>query len=145
MNLLRPLLVIEDSDEDFEAVRWAMQRLGRTVLLERCIDGDSALIRLHDAALPYPGLILLDLNLPGTDGREVLVHLKRDPILHVLPVLVMSTSVSERDVRACYDAGANGYLVKPVNFEQFTHQIRVMCDFWLDTAQLPMPAAPEQA
>lgn len=144
MELLRPLLVIEDTDEDFEAVRWAMNRLGRSVLLERCIDGDSALHRLHDRERPYPGLILLDLNLPGTDGREVLMHLKRDPVLHVLPVLVMSTSASEQDVRACYDAGANGYLVKPVNFEQFTEQVRVMCDFWLDTAQLPVPATPEE-
>ncbi|WP_309570346.1 response regulator [Deinococcus sp.] len=144
MELLRPLLVIEDTDEDFEAVRWAMNRLGRSVLLERCIDGDSALCRLHDKEQPYPGLILLDLNLPGTDGRDVLIDLKRDPVLHVLPVLVMSTSGSEQDVRACYDAGANGYLVKPVNFEQFTEQIRIMCDFWLDTAQLPVPARPEE-
>ncbi|GHF47916.1 CheY-like chemotaxis protein [Deinococcus metalli] len=140
----RFLLVIEDSDEDFEAVLWALRRLGRDVRLERCTDGDQAMQRLHLDGEPCPGLILLDLNLPGTDGREVLAHLKRDPVLHVLPVLVMSTSSSDDDVRACYDAGANGYLVKPVDFAQFTHQIRVMCEFWLDTAQLPVPLRPGQ-
>lgn len=141
----RPLLVVEDSDEDFEAVCWALRRLGRTLPVERCVDGDAALDRLREPGRPYPGLILLDLNLPGTDGRDVLATLKRDPHLNVLPVLIMSTSVSDSDVRGCYDAGANGYLVKPVNFEQFMEQISVMCSFWFDIAQLPVPSMPEQA
>ncbi|GAA5448070.1 response regulator rcp1 [Deinococcus depolymerans] len=137
-----PVLIVEDSDEDFETVRWALRRLERTDTLERCRDGDEATARLQDRARPWPRLVLLDLNLPGTDGRDVLAFIRRDPYLRPLPVVVLSTSASEEDVNACYDLGVNAYLIKPVNFEQFTEQLRVTLDFWLGLARLPEPPGP---
>lgn len=140
-----PILMIEDSDEDFEALRWAMRRLGRELPLLRCADGDSALELLRGegaSAGPgglWPALILLDLNLPGTDGREVLTDLKQDARLSLLPVVVMTTSSNPRDVADCFAQGANGYFLKPVDFERFTAQLRLLLDFWLGTALLPQP------
>ncbi|GGS21916.1 response regulator [Deinococcus knuensis] len=136
---LSPVLVVEDSDEDYQATLWAMQKLGRSDLLERCTDGDDALDRLSDRARPWPKLVLLDLNMPGTDGREVLAFIRSTPFLRPLPVVILSTSASERDVNTCYDLGANAYLLKPVNFTQYTEQLRVTLDFWLGLAQLPEP------
>ncbi|GHG28667.1 hypothetical protein CBQ26_07955 [Deinococcus indicus] len=134
-----PILIVEDSDEDFEAIGWAMRRLERTDLLERCQDGDQAIERLQDRTRPWPQLVLLDLNLPGTDGREVLSFIRHEPYLRSLPVVVLSTSANEEDVNACYDLGVNAYLIKPVNFDQFTEQLRVTLDFWLGLARLPEP------
>lgn len=142
---LAPILMVEDSDEDFEAVRWAMRRLGRELPLLRCADGDSALellrgegARAGQGAL-WPALILLDLNLPGTDGREVLAELKQDARLLPIPVVVMTTSSNPLDVADCFAQGANGYFLKPVDFERFTAQMRLLLDFWLGTALLPRP------
>lgn len=140
-----PIFMIEDSDEDFEAVRWAMRKLGRDLPLLRCADGDAALERLRGegayAGQPplWPAVILLDLNLPGTDGREILAEIKHDPQLASLPVIVMTTSANPRDVRECYAQGANSYALKPVNFEKFVEQLRLLLDFWLGTALLPGP------
>ncbi len=130
------LLLVEDSDEDFQAIQWALERLERTLPLDRCVNGDDAIDWLS-APPHWPSLILLDLNLPGTDGREVLGALRADPRTRTLPVVVLSTSASERDVNECYALGANSYLTKPVNFTQFTDQLRRTLDFWLDAAQLP--------
>lgn len=140
----RPLLVVEDSDEDFTALLWAMHKLGRRPPVTRCLDGDDALDRLYGRGAYrealWPSLVLLDLNLPGTDGREVLAELKAAPALRRLPVVILSTSANPRDVAACAQAGANSYLLKPVNFEQFTAQLRLLLDFWLDVVTLPRPA-----
>ncbi|GGR92054.1 response regulator [Deinococcus sedimenti] len=134
------LLIVEDSDEDFQAIQWALQRLDRPYPLERCVDGDAALSWIQDGE-HWPSLILLDLNLPGTDGREVLTALRADPRTRPLPVVVLSTSASERDVNECYLLGANSYLTKPVNFTQFTEQLRLTLAYWLDAVRLPQ--APE--
>ncbi|GGL00627.1 response regulator [Deinococcus radiotolerans] len=136
------LLIVEDSDEDFTAIQWALNRLNRALPLDRCADGDAALTWLQEAS-NWPSLILLDLNLPGTDGREVLGALRRDARTRTLPVVVLSTSASARDINDCYALGANSYLTKPVNFAQFTNQLRLTLDFWLEAAQLPQaPEAP---
>jgi len=134
------LLIVEDSDEDFQAIQWALERLNRRHPLERCVDGDEAIDWLRSGR-HWPSLILLDLNLPGTDGRDVLSALRADRRTRPLPVVVLSTSASAQDVSDCYALGASSYLTKPVNFAQFTEQLRRTLDFWLDAAQLP--AAPE--
>ena len=134
------LLIVEDSDEDFTAIQWALNRLNRALPLDRCADGDAALSWLQEAS-NWPSLILLDLNLPGTDGRDVLSALRADRRTRPLPVVVLSTSASAQDVSDCYALGASSYLTKPVNFAQFTEQLRRTLDFWLDAAQLP--PAPE--
>ncbi len=138
-----PLLVIEDSSEDIETLRWAMKKLERRNPLQHCTDGDTALELLrgqgaHAAKSPlWPALILLDLNLPGTDGREILRELKQDARLKSLPVIVLTTSSSPRDIRDCFREGASGYLVKPVDLPLFLKMTNRLFDYWLSTSALP--------
>src|SRR5207253_2622403 len=89
------------------------------------------------AKAPRPGVVLLDLNLPGTDGREVLREVKNDPGLKNIPVIVLTTSNDERDVEACYRAGANSYIQKPVNIEGFFKAIQRLTDYWFEVVILP--------
>src|SRR5215208_4460697 len=112
----QPILLVEDSPEDVETTRRAFQRSGLRNPVFHCSTGDEALDYLFrrgayadPASSPRPGVILLDLNLPGTDGREVLEEIKRDGDLKQIPVVVLTTSSDDRDVTACYRAGANSY------------------------------------
>lgn len=140
---LRPLLVVEDSDEDFTALSRVFHKLGLPNPVVRCKDGDQALEYLqgHGQAVGWPAalptLVLLDLNLPGTDGRTVLETLKKDPRLQALPVVVFSTSSSTRDVEHCYRLGANGYLTKPIHYAALEAKIKVTLQYWLDASELP--------
>ena len=86
---------------------------------------------------PTPDLILLDLNLPIMDGREVLAELKADPELRKTPVIVLTTSQREQDVAMSYDLHANSYITKPVDFDQFIHAVRVIEEFWMSIVRLP--------
>ena len=86
---------------------------------------------------PRPDLVLLDLNLPRKDGREVLAEIKQDPILKTIPVIVLTTSNSEQDVLASYGHHANCYLTKPVDRDDFLDVIRRLEDFWLSVVRLP--------
>ncbi|HYU35888.1 MAG TPA: response regulator [Thermoanaerobaculia bacterium] len=140
----QPILLVEDSPEDYEATVRAFDRSGLKNPIVRCEDGDSALDYLHrrgsyaapDAA-PRPGVILLDLNLPGTDGREVLQEIKRDEQLRQIPVIVLTTSTDERDVEACYQAGANSYIQKPVDMDGFIRAIERLNGYWFEVVVLP--------
>lgn len=84
-----------------------------------------------------PAIVLLDLNLPGTDGRAVLNILKKDPLLHTIPVIVFSTSSSSRDIDDCYQLGANSYLTKPIEYAVLEEKIRLTISYWLDASELP--------
>ena len=86
---------------------------------------------------PRPGLILLDLNLPKMDGREVLKEIKQDPSLKSIPVVILTTSEAEEDIIKTYDSHANCYITKPVDFEQFMKVVRSIQDFWVTIVQLP--------
>lgn len=143
-TLEQPILIIEDSDEDFEAVGRVMHRSSVTNPLFRCTDGDDALDFLYRTGTyadpqraPRPGLILLDLNLPGTDGREVLEQIKQDEDLKMIPVVVFTTSANPRDIEVCYKNGANGYIVKPININRFVEIIRIVIDYWFRAIILP--------
>ncbi|BAU49080.1 chemotaxis protein CheY [Sulfurifustis variabilis] len=137
------LVVIEDNDEDFDAFVRALRDARRRHRIRRFTSGDEALAHLGrtspggagDAALP--ALILLDLNLPGTDGREVLARIKRDPRLRRIPVIVNTHSSHPSDVEACYDNGANSYMVKSMEFERYQRDIRLMAEYWLEAAIVP--------
>lgn len=94
-------------------------------LAQRCGVGPDGQIR------PYPGLILLDLKMPGIDGFEVLRRIKADPILRRIPVVVLTSSLEEGDRALSYDCGANSYLVKPLNFEGFRAVVHSIEDYWL--------------
>lgn len=143
-SLSQPILLVEDSPEDFETTERAFRRSGLKNPIFRCADGDEALDYLHHRGryaepenAPRPGVILLDLNLPGTDGREVLAEIKNDPQLKQIPVIVLTTSKDERDVEACYRCGANSYVQKPVDVDGFMKAIERLNDYWFEVVILP--------
>jgi len=137
----QPILLVEDSPEDFETTQRAFRRSGLKNPILRCADGDEALDFLFHrgshADAPRPGVILLDLNLPGTDGREVLSEIKASDDLKQIPVIVLTTSADERDVQACYLAGASSYIQKPVDVEGFMKAIERLNDYWFEVVILP--------
>ena len=140
------ILLVEDSPEDYESTLRAFRKAGLANRILRCEDGDAALDYLHrrngyeDPELsPRPTVILLDLNLPGTDGREVLTEIKGIPGLKTIPVIVLTTSTDERDIEACYQAGANSYVQKPVDLPGFVKAMGLLTDYWFEVAILPRP------
>jgi two-component system response regulator len=140
----QPILLVEDSPEDFETTQRAFRKSGLKNPILLCADGDEALDFLHrrgrfadPASSPRPGIILLDLNLPGTDGRQVLEEIKSTDALKQIPVIVLTTSDDERDVAACYRAGANSYVQKPVNMDGFMRAIERLNDYWFEVVILP--------
>lgn len=145
MNIypLKPVLVVEDSAEDFTALGRAFRKHALQNPVLRCEDGDQALAYLqgYGKAVGWPAtlpaIVLLDLNMPGTDGRAVLDVLKKDPLLHAIPVIVFSTSSSSRDIDDCYQLGANSYLTKPIEYAALEEKIRVTINYWLNTSELP--------
>lgn len=140
---LAALLVIEDSPEDFEATRRSLLRGGLANPIVHLRDGDAALDYLFSGDPAdnrgAPALILLDLNLPGTDGRQVLARVKDDPSLRQVPVVVLTTSRDDRDVEACYRAGANSYIQKPVDLAGFQRALKSLREYWFDVVVLPQP------
>lgn len=142
-NSLLPILVVEDSAEDFLALNRAFRKHALPNPVLRCADGDEALDYLRgygkNPAWPagLPALVLLDLNMPGTDGREVLGNVKQDPLLHQIPVVIFSTSSNSRDIEDCYRLGANSYLTKPVSYTDLEEKIRVTMKYWLEASELP--------
>ena len=139
------LLLVEDNDEDYVAFVRALQGAGVSHPVDRCKTGDEALryLRARVGANPpasLPALILLDLNLPGTDGRAVLGEIKRDESLKAIPIVVITTSSNTRDVEACYRDGANSYMVKSIQFDRFQRDVRLMADYWLKASLLPATA-----
>jgi CheY-like chemotaxis protein len=140
----QPILLVEDSPEDREATIRAFRSSNLVNPVFSCEDGEQALDYLYHrgefadaASAPRPGIILLDLNLPGTDGREVLETIKGDDDLRTIPVIVLTTSRDERDIRRCYEAGANSYVHKPVNLDRFVDAIQHLKDYWFEVVVLP--------
>lgn len=141
--MAKPLevLLIEDDEDDVRLTREALKDSKVIVSMEVAVDGEEALRRLRrqgsfaDAA--RPDLILLDLNLPRVSGREVIKELKQDPELKLIPVVVLTTSEADSDIVKCYDLGANCYITKPVNFEQFRRIVKAIDEFWLAIVKLP--------
>ena len=138
------ILVVEDNPDDFEATERALRKAGISNPIHHCEDGEDALDFLFNRGeyssvkdYPAPGLVLLDLNLPGTDGREVLQEMKNDPVKKSIPVIVLTTSTDSVDIEKCYDAGANSYMNKRIDLIEFMAAIQRMSDFWLEIALLP--------
>ena len=139
----RPILIllVEDNEGDVRLTREAFKEGRVANRLEVVSDGVEALRYLrregpHAEAL-RPDLILLDLNLPKMDGREVLEKIKTDPQLKRTPVVVLTTSSAEDDIVRTYDLHANCYITKPVDFENFVGVVRSIDEFWLNTVTLP--------
>ena len=135
------ILLVEDNLADVRLTQEAFKAAGVPNRLHVARDGVEALSMLRDAtgAVPRPDLILLDLNLPRKDGREVLEDIKQDETLRHIPVVIFSTSQSEQDVARGYRLGANAFVTKPVDVERFFQVIQSLEQFWLDTARLARP------
>lgn len=135
------ILLVEDNAGDVELAREALSRAKVKNRLFVAADGVEAMEFLHQegehSEVPRPDLILLDLNLPRMDGREVLAAVKEDARLRKIPVVVLTTSQAEEDVIRSYDLHANCYITKPVDFEQFMKVVRSIHDFWVTIVRLP--------
>ena len=140
-NLEHDILLVEDSPGDVMLVREALLGLDAPGELHVVNDGVKALDFLrrdgHFADAPVPDLILLDLNLPVMDGREVLRKIKDHPEWRRIPVAVLSTSENEDDIRASYELNANCYIVKPLDMASFRRSMRALNDFWFSVVKFP--------
>jgi CheY-like chemotaxis protein len=140
----QPLLMIEDSDEDYEAFGRLIRKSAVANPIYRCTDGDEALDFLYHSGdyvdsrkAPRPSIILLDLNLPGTDGREVLEQIKQDEALKTIPVVVFTTSSNPKDIESCYRKGVNGYIIKPIDVTKLRRTLQILIDYWFEAVVLP--------
>ncbi|MBW4616231.1 MAG: response regulator [Desmonostoc vinosum HA7617-LM4] len=138
-KLHEPLLVVEDSNEDFKMLQRLMQRMSVQNPIHRCTNGDEVLEFLYQngsdrnsQATLKPSVILLDLNLPGIDGRDILERLKQDKSFKEIPVVIFTTSSNPRDIELCYQKGANGYLVKPMDAQELKKTIQAFVNYWLE-------------
>jgi CheY-like chemotaxis protein len=135
------VLLVEDNEADVRLTREALREGGETVRLSSVADGEQALAYLRrqqgytDA--PRPDLVLLDLNLPRKNGLEVLEEMRADPHLAALPVIMLTSSSAGSDIVACYSRGANAYVVKPLELDDFMRLIGAIRSFWLGVARLP--------
>jgi CheY-like chemotaxis protein len=138
------ILLVEDSPSDTELTVEALREAKIRNHLSTVEDGVQAVEFLRRegkfAAAPRPDLIMLDLNLPRKDGREVLAEIKSDDSLKTIPVVVLTTSRAEQDVLRAYQHHANCYIAKPVDFEKFLNVVRSIESFWLMVVTLPKPA-----
>jgi two-component system, chemotaxis family, response regulator Rcp1 len=136
------ILLVEDSPSDVELTIEAMRDAKVANELHDAIDGVDAMAFLRRegsfAAAPRPHLVLLDLNLPRKDGKEVLAEMRADPDLRAIPVAVLTTSNAESDVLRSYQLGANCFITKPVRLQEFLEVIRAIEDFWLTIVHLPL-------
>ena len=138
------ILLVEDNPNDVEITRRALERGQVKNELTVARDGQEALDILLDRAngdSSLPGLILLDLNLPKVDGREVLSRIKTHPLLKRIPVIVLTTSTREEDIVRTYDLGVNTFISKPVRFEDFIKVVSAIQEYWIVIATLP-PTSP---
>jgi CheY-like chemotaxis protein len=134
------ILLVEDNPSDVEITKRALDRGQVKNHLAVAWDGREALDMLfssRDGDGSLPGLILLDLNLPKVDGREVLEKIKSDPKLRRIPVIALTTSTREEDVVRTYDLGVNTFITKPVRFEDFMKVVATIKEYWIVIATLP--------
>lgn len=139
-----PVTVVEDSDEDFVALNRVLRMAFPHLRVTRYRCGEDLLEQLARRDERLPALIVLDLNLPGLDGREVLRRLREAPRTRHVPIVILSTSSHPRDVRLCYEQGANAYHVKAMNFGAFREGVETFIRYWLERVRLPVPQEMEQ-
>ncbi|MBD2203114.1 response regulator [Calothrix sp. FACHB-1219] len=135
------VLLVEDNPGDAQLTRIALEDSKISVNLSVVEDGVEAMafLRKQDkyATVPHPDIVLLDLNLPKKDGRQVLAEIKSDQHLKRIPVVVLTTSQAEEDIVKAYNLAANCYITKPVDFDQFVRIIRTIENFWFAIVKLP--------
>jgi CheY-like chemotaxis protein len=140
----QPILLVEDNQDDYEATSRAFKKANLHNPIVWCESGQDALDFLRqDGAYKdagncsRPGLVLLDLNMPGMDGRKTLEAIKRNDELKRIPVIILTTSADERDIQACYQTGANTYMQKPVSFDGLIEAVKRLKAYWFEIALLP--------
>ncbi len=135
------ILLVEDNENDVLLMCEGFRRSRLAVNLHHARDGEECLAFLRRegrfAGAPSPDLILLDLNMPRVDGREVLAELVRDPALRHFPVVILTTSSEEREVIEMYRLRCSSFIVKPVDFEQFLKVVQLIGDYWFTVVVLP--------
>jgi CheY-like chemotaxis protein len=131
------ILLVEDDDIDALTVKRTLKELGAVNPLDRASDGERALAFLRDPTNPRPGLILLDLNMPRMNGIEFVAEIKKDPLLRVIPVVVLTTSSEEGDRLAAFNNSVAGYMVKPVDYPQFVGIMGLIRDYWMTSVTPP--------
>jgi CheY-like chemotaxis protein len=133
------ILLVEDNPADVRLTVEALKEARVRNRLRVARDGVEAMAMLRSDSAPRPDLILLDLNLPRKDGREVLQEIKQDETLRHIPVVILTTSQAEQDILQCYRLRANAFVTKPVEIDQFFQVVRSMEQFWLEVVKLARP------
>ena len=142
-DIIKPveIFLVEDSQGDIDLIREVLEESKLKNTLTVAVDGEEALNYLKRkgryANATRPDLVILDLNLPKKDGREVLAEMKSSPDLKSIPVVIMTTSREEEDILNMYNLHANCYITKPIDFEQFTKVVKSIEDFWFTIVKLP--------
>ena len=135
------VLLVEDSPGDVRLTRDAFRETNESIRLHVAVDGVEAMDFLKKRGAfvdsPRPDFILLDLNIPKMDGREVLAQIKKDNDLKTIPTIILTTSDSEADIKKSYELQANCYLNKPVQLEDFENVVKSINDFWTTKVKLP--------
>lgn len=134
------LLIAEDDPDDRLLIGEAIQEAQIGSEFHFVEDGERLmefLYQCHSSGDKYPCLLLLDLNMPRKDGREALEEIKADDVLRRIPVVILTTSQAEEDIRASYDLGANSFVVKPGSFDGLVTAMKVIGSYWLDVVELP--------
>lgn len=134
----RHILLVDDSEDDIELAQRLLQRLAPDVLQSVACDGVQALDLLHAPVGErlVPDVILLDLKMPRLDGMDVLKALRADKSTQRIPVVMFSSSIERNDVQSCYELGANSYVQKPVNFEEYETALHLIASYWLELNQV---------
>jgi len=142
-NNHKQILLVEDNSHDAELTLLMLGKCGLSIKIDRVCDGAEALDYLHRRG-PYnsraeenPVVVLLDLKMPKVNGVEVLREVKGDENLQSIPIVILTSSREPKDIHECYRLGANGYVVKPVDGEQFSQAIKNLGAFWAATNELP--------
>ncbi|MGA1998450.1 MAG: response regulator [Terriglobales bacterium] len=138
------ILLADDDDDDFYLTERALKENRLRNEISRVKDGEELMRYLRHSGefnnavrTPEPGLILLDLNMPKMDGREALREIKADPILHHIPVVVLTTSRAEEDVVRSYEFGVNSYIIKPLTFQGLVDAMKAVGTYWFEVVALP--------
>ena len=135
----RRIIIADDDEDDRLLVQLVFQELRADVHIDFAMDGGDLMEILSKSTVAATTLfILLDLNMPKKNGREVLKEIKQDPELKKIPVIVFTTAKNESEIRKCYDLGANTYIVKPDSFEELRKVVLSLNSYWLDTATFPI-------
>ena len=145
------ILMADDDEDDCLLAREALAESRLANELRFVKDGEELMDYLHQRGeyvqkldSPRPGLILLDLNMPKKDGREVLKEIKNDPNLRQIPVVVLTTSKAEEDIYKIYDLGANSFITKPVTFSSLVEVMRTIGKYWFEIVELPLEGVGEK-